>query len=85
MVFITSELQVMQSFLHVANKEHAANDKVALTLGRQFRTVAFDVEDCVEYVIEFGHKYSKMTGILTYSTFLYLRFGCICNKTSRPP
>ena len=50
LVFITAEFQMMQSFLNVANKERAKNE-VVRTWVRQLRDLAFDVEDCVEFVI----------------------------------
>lgn len=62
LVFITGEFEVMQSFLQGASREHARNDKVALTLVRQLRTLAFDVEDCVEYVIHLDLDKSSIWG-----------------------
>jgi hypothetical protein len=62
LVFITGEFEVMQSFLHVANRERAASDVVALTLVRQLRTLAFDVEDCVEYVVHLDLDKSSVLG-----------------------
>jgi hypothetical protein len=50
LVFITGEFQMMQSFLKVATKERARNE-VVRTWVRQLRDLAFDVEDCVEFVI----------------------------------
>ncbi|VAI53804.1 unnamed protein product [Triticum turgidum subsp. durum] len=50
LVFITGELQMMQSFLNVASKERVRNE-VVRTWVRQLRNLAFDVEDCVEFVI----------------------------------
>jgi hypothetical protein len=51
LVFISGELEMMQSFLRVTNKERVGNDEVVLTWVRQLRNVAFDVEDCVEFVV----------------------------------
>ncbi|CAM0952769.1 unnamed protein product [Alopecurus aequalis] len=48
--YITAEFQMMQSFLKVANKERA-NNEVVRTWVRQLRDLAFDVEDCVEFVV----------------------------------
>ncbi|KAM0916432.1 hypothetical protein ACQ4PT_010156 [Festuca glaucescens] len=50
LVFITGEFQMMQSFLNVANAERAKNE-VVRTWVRQIRDLAFDVEDCVEFII----------------------------------
>ncbi|XP_044335816.1 uncharacterized protein [Triticum aestivum] len=50
LAFITGEFQMMQSFLEVASKDRARN-KVVKTWVRQLRDLAFDVEDCVEFVI----------------------------------
>ncbi|VAI53806.1 unnamed protein product [Triticum turgidum subsp. durum] len=50
LVFITGELQMMQSFLNIASKERVRNE-VVRTWVRQLRNLAFDVEDCVEFVI----------------------------------
>ncbi|XP_047050340.1 uncharacterized protein LOC124655505 [Lolium rigidum] len=48
--YITAEFQMMQSFLKVASKERA-NNEVVRTWVRQLRDLAFDVEDCVEFVV----------------------------------
>ncbi|XP_037488243.1 uncharacterized protein LOC119366587 [Triticum dicoccoides] len=50
LVFITGEFQMMQSFLNIASKERARNEVVRAWV-RQLRDLAFDVEDCVEFVI----------------------------------
>ncbi|KAM0878394.1 hypothetical protein ACQ4PT_034892 [Festuca glaucescens] len=50
LLFISGEFQMMQSFLKLANKERAKNE-VVLTWVRQIRDLAFDVEDCVEFVV----------------------------------
>ncbi|KAM0827938.1 hypothetical protein ACQ4PT_067870 [Festuca glaucescens] len=57
LVFITGEFQMMQSFLNVANKERAKNE-VVRTWVRQLRDLAFDVEDCVEFVVHLDKKSS---------------------------
>nr|CAB3446014.1 unnamed protein product [Digitaria exilis] len=41
---------MMQSFLRVANREHAEN-QVGLTWVRQLHCLAFDMERCVEFVV----------------------------------
>jgi hypothetical protein len=48
--FIIGEFQMMQSFINVANEERAKNNVVRSWV-RQVRDLAFDVEDCVEFVI----------------------------------
>uniref|UniRef100_A0ACD5TRE5 Uncharacterized protein n=1 Tax=Avena sativa TaxID=4498 RepID=A0ACD5TRE5_AVESA len=50
LVFITGEFQMMQSFLGAANRERASND-VVRTWVTQLRDLAFDVEDCIEFVV----------------------------------
>ncbi|CAO2143336.1 unnamed protein product [Urochloa humidicola] len=49
-VFITSEFQMMQSFLKVADDERLRNVVVG-TFVRQIRDLAYDVEDCIEFVV----------------------------------
>ncbi|XP_047054902.1 uncharacterized protein LOC124661085 [Lolium rigidum] len=55
LVFITGEFEMMQSFLKVASKERAKNE-VVRTWVRQVRNLAFDVEDCVEFVVHLDKK-----------------------------
>jgi hypothetical protein len=55
LVFITGEFQMMQSFLNVANKERTQNE-VVRTWVRQLQELAFDVEDCVEFVVHLDNK-----------------------------
>ncbi|KAM0909060.1 hypothetical protein ACQ4PT_015113 [Festuca glaucescens] len=50
LLFITGEFQMMQSFLNAANAERTRND-VVRTWVKQVRDLAFDMEDCVEFVI----------------------------------
>ncbi|KAM0909051.1 hypothetical protein ACQ4PT_015106 [Festuca glaucescens] len=50
LMFITGEFQMMRSFLNAANAERTRND-VVQTWVRQVRDLAFDVEDCVEFVV----------------------------------
>ena len=54
--YITAEFQMMQSFLKVANKERASNEVV-----KQLRDLAFDVEDCVEFVVHLDNNESSLT------------------------
>ena len=54
-MFITGEFEMMQSFLRVTNRERAGNE-VELTWVRQLRYLAFDVEDCVEFVVHLDNK-----------------------------
>ncbi|VAH54979.1 unnamed protein product [Triticum turgidum subsp. durum] len=55
LAFITGEFQMMQSFLEVASKDRVRN-KVVKILVRQLRDLAFDVEDCVEFVIHLDNE-----------------------------
>lgn len=50
LVFITGEFQMMQSFLKVADGERL-NNIVVMTWVRQIRDLAYDVEDCIEFVV----------------------------------
>ncbi|XP_066336957.1 uncharacterized protein [Miscanthus floridulus] len=50
LAFITGEFQMMQSFLNVADEERVRNS-VVRTWVRQVRDLAYNVEDCIEYVI----------------------------------
>ncbi|GJN06736.1 hypothetical protein PR202_ga24492 [Eleusine coracana subsp. coracana] len=58
LVFITGEFQMMQSFLSVANDERVGN-LVVMTWVRQIRELAFDVEDCIEFVVHLDKKSDK--------------------------
>jgi hypothetical protein len=51
--FIVGEFQIMQAFLEEANdnKDRTRRKKVMKAWVRQLRELAFDVEDCVEFVI----------------------------------
>ncbi|KAF7105466.1 hypothetical protein CFC21_106275 [Triticum aestivum] len=52
LVFITGEFQMMQAFLNASSAgERASNNLVAGAWVRQLRDLAFDVEDCVEFVV----------------------------------
>ncbi|KAJ1275257.1 hypothetical protein BS78_05G122500 [Paspalum vaginatum] len=55
LVFITGEFQMMQSFLNVADEERVSNNVVS-TWVRQVRDLAYNVEDCIEYVIHLDKK-----------------------------
>ncbi|XP_066335341.1 disease resistance protein PIK6-NP-like [Miscanthus floridulus] len=55
LVFITGEFQMMQSFLKAINKEHVKNYIVS-TLVTQVRDLAYDVEDCIEFIIHMDTK-----------------------------
>ncbi|KAM0920195.1 hypothetical protein ACQ4PT_007654 [Festuca glaucescens] len=52
LVFITGEFEMMQSFLSSSSAgERASKNQVVRTWVRQLRDLAFDVEDCVEFVV----------------------------------
>nr|CAB3483956.1 unnamed protein product [Digitaria exilis] len=55
LVFITGEFQMMQSFLKAINKEHVKNN-IVRTWVTQVRDLAYDVEDCVEFIIHLDTK-----------------------------
>ncbi|CAM0948260.1 unnamed protein product [Alopecurus aequalis] len=50
LVFITGEFQMMQSFLNVADSDRLENP-VVRTWVRQIRDLAYDMEDCIEFVV----------------------------------
>ncbi|XP_037442285.1 disease resistance protein Pik-2-like [Triticum dicoccoides] len=75
LVFITGEFQMMQSFLGVANAERA-NNPVVRTWVKQLRDLAFDVEDCVEFVIHLD-KPSRLDWVRRFTS------SVIC--IARPP
>ncbi|XP_047072674.1 uncharacterized protein LOC124681946 isoform X2 [Lolium rigidum] len=75
LVFITGEFEMMQSFLKVANVKGAQNE-VVRTWARQIRDLAFDVEDCVEFVVHLDKKTSL--GWLR-------RFGLMVVSCDAPP
>jgi hypothetical protein len=53
LVFITGEFDMMQSFLSASRAgERASKNQVVRTWVRQIRDLAFDVEDCVEFIID---------------------------------
>ncbi|TVU01990.1 hypothetical protein EJB05_52525, partial [Eragrostis curvula] len=54
LMLITDEFEMMRSFLSVT-KDRVADD-MARTLVRQVRYMSLDVEDCVEYVVQFNTK-----------------------------
>ncbi|KAF7079420.1 hypothetical protein CFC21_083652 [Triticum aestivum] len=55
LVFITGEFQMMQSFLKLADDERTRNI-VVRTWVRQIRELAYDVEDCIEFVLHLDKK-----------------------------
>lgn len=55
LVFITGEFQMMQSFLNVTDNERLKN-LVVRTLVKQIRDLAYDVEDCIEFVVHLDKK-----------------------------
>lgn len=57
LVFIMGEFQMIQSFLQVANAERVENP-VVITWVRQIRELAYDVEDCIEFVVHLDKKTS---------------------------
>ncbi|KAM0861985.1 hypothetical protein ACQ4PT_045544 [Festuca glaucescens] len=58
LVFIIGEFEMMHSFLNVATKERVEN-KVVMTWVRQVRELAYDVEDCIEFVVHLDTKTRK--------------------------
>ncbi|XP_044318738.1 disease resistance protein RGA4-like [Triticum aestivum] len=55
LVFITGEFQMMQSFLNIADSERLKNP-VVRTWVLQIRELAYDVEDCIEFVVHLDKK-----------------------------
>ncbi|XP_071674536.1 uncharacterized protein [Lolium perenne] len=58
LVFITGEFEMLRSFLYAANTAERAKNPVVRTWVRQLRDLAFDVEDCVEFVVHLDTKKS---------------------------
>ncbi|KAM0905248.1 hypothetical protein ACQ4PT_017522 [Festuca glaucescens] len=60
LVFISGELEMMQAFLSASGAgERASKNQVVRTWVRQLRDLAFDVEDCVEFVVHLDNKTSR--------------------------
>ncbi|CAN6371448.1 unnamed protein product [Urochloa humidicola] len=55
LVFIAGEFQMMQSFLSVTTKENVKNIIVS-TCVTQVRDLAYDVEDCIEFILHLDPK-----------------------------
>ncbi|OEL18090.1 putative disease resistance protein [Dichanthelium oligosanthes] len=55
LVFITGEFEMMYSFLNVASEERAKNS-VVRTWVRQVRDLAYDIEDCIEFVVHLDNR-----------------------------
>ncbi|XP_062197850.1 disease resistance protein Pik-2-like [Phragmites australis] len=55
LVFIAGEFEMMHSFLNVANEERVKNS-VVRTWVRQVRDLAYDVEDCIEFVVHLDNE-----------------------------
>ncbi|CAN6381032.1 unnamed protein product [Urochloa humidicola] len=55
LVFIAGEFQMMQSFLRVTTQEQVRNNVVS-TWVIQVRDLAYDVEDCIEFIIHLETK-----------------------------
>jgi hypothetical protein len=56
LVFIAGEFQMMQSFLRVTTEEQVRTNVVSITWVIQVRDLAYDVEDCIEFVIHLDTK-----------------------------
>ena len=73
LVFIAGEFQMMQSFLSVTTEEHVRNNIVS-TWVTQVRDLAYDVEDCIEFVLHMDTKRSfKTLWLRLLSPFMCLK------------
>lgn len=61
-VFITGELEMMQSFLMVAHDERDEHSKVIRTWVKQVRDVTYDVEDGLQDFVVLLRKKKKSLG-----------------------
>ncbi|VAH39628.1 unnamed protein product [Triticum turgidum subsp. durum] len=69
LVFITGEFQMMQSFLNVADSDRLENP-VVRTWVRQIRDLAYDVEDCIEFVVHLDKKNSWWLRLIKPASWL---------------
>uniref|UniRef100_A0A0D9XU29 Rx N-terminal domain-containing protein n=1 Tax=Leersia perrieri TaxID=77586 RepID=A0A0D9XU29_9ORYZ len=56
LVFITDEFQMMRSFLNGVGREQVVNNTVVRTWVSQVRDLAYDVEDCIEFLVHLDSK-----------------------------
>lgn len=63
LMLMTDEFEMMRSFLTVS-KGRGTGDDMARTLVRQVRDMSLDMEDCVEYVVQYTDKSSWLRRLL---------------------